>query len=167
LGTRLLPLSFAALIAAGVLCSGCGGSDDSAAEAAPKRASEVELPSKAELAFTVRANEICAARERTIDDEARTIHYEASEGRKPKSADTAENSVRSVIVPNFEAELEELEALQRPPESKIPVEKIFASIQQVIDEAKADPKKFLEKSEPYGSAEHLAEEYGITACPVH
>ena len=167
--TRLL-LSFVAVIAAGALIGGCGGSEDSVAEGAKpttEGTSEIEPPSSAEVAFTTGANEICKARENAIDEESLKIHYEAAEGRKPKSVETAESLVRSVVVPNFEAELQELEALRNPPESKIPVEKIFAAIQQLIDDAKADPGKFLEKTEPYGSAERLAEEYGITACPVH
>jgi hypothetical protein len=140
----------------GLFAQGCG--DDDGVSIGASEISEAE--------FVRRADAICAKHESNMDLETSRLTREA-EARPDADIDTSSvGRVSAILVPNLETELEELTALGDPRGNGVPVEEIFAEIQQVIDEAKEDPEEFLEGFSPYIKAEKTAERYGITRCPV-
>jgi len=144
------------VILCGLFAQGCGGDDGASAGA-------VELDSGE---FVRRANAICAGHEHRMAVESERQFQEATAHPNANINTSEVRRVTVFLVPNLEAELEELEALGEPKGGGIPVEVVLDAIRQVLDEAKADPKEFLDGLSPYARAENIAARYGLLRCPV-
>jgi hypothetical protein len=70
--------------------------------------------------------------------------------------------VNQVVIPAFEGELRDLKALNIPPGDGRDVSAIYAAIEEMIDEVRANPT--AQGFYPYTKAEKLAAKYGLTAC---
>lgn len=140
------------LVAFGVV-SGCGG--DSASS------SDQEL-TKAQ--FVRKANTICTQKGAQIKVEGgRIIRAGNAHG-----ADVQARIMDQIIVPNLQAEIRELDALEGPAADRQRIDGIVAAIQQSVDRLRSAPpidaSSSFKETHPYRPGEELAAEYGLTAC---
>jgi hypothetical protein len=130
----------------GALLLGCGGGDDS------------EPVTKAE--FVKQATALCVTTQKQMQKE---INAAFKGGIGDNSEVVA--VVEKTVVPGFETEISGIEDLGAPDGEDAQVEAVLAPMQEVVDDAKADPKAFLKSSEKsYEKSEKASIKYGIPAC---
>jgi hypothetical protein len=138
-----------------VAASGCGSGESS-----------TSTISKA--SFVKRAERICAATTEAVQTEG-PIELEKlvdADGVSGKEAEAL--LIRDWLVPLIRAELDEIRELGTPTGGEDRVEAVLSSLEEVIDRAEEDPRKYLDEQvnfeRPYREAEKLAAEYGIPDC---
>jgi hypothetical protein len=136
-----------------LLAVGCGGGGDSESNSIDK------------ASFVEQANEIC----KRISNQIQT------EVQKIASSQTGSNRTQNdlvlfhkVVIPGFQAELDEIRALGTPSGSRKQLNAFYAAQQKMIDMTKANPSSF---SEPDGEkqfevVELAGTKYGISECPI-
>lgn len=67
-----------------------------------------------------------------------------------------------VVIPAFEAELRDLEALEAPPQNRRGAEAVESAIRRMIARLEANPK--AGNFYPYTEAEKIAAKHGLAAC---
>jgi len=75
-----------------------------------------------------------------------------------------EEFVTRVVVPGLQAEIEQLSALEPPPQDAQHLEEVVASMQTNVNRAGEDPAAFVEEGNPFIQTQELAEEYGFQFC---
>lgn len=143
---------------------GCGGSDQTTAEATTAGGEPQGQPlSKAE--FVKRGNEICAdTKERT------TIAYReySRENTVPSSGPglvaKAADLIDSAFVPIYEKQIAEISALGAPKGDEETVDAILSAMRQGLEGAKKQPLAFIRRAASLNHASKLAVAYGLTDC---
>jgi hypothetical protein len=91
---------------------------------------------------------------------------ERDAGKSQKEAEVA--LVPDLLVPSYQARIDRIRALGAPRGDEAQVEAILAAMQEMTDEAKADPAKYhyamVHFEHPYRKAKARAEGYGIGDC---
>lgn len=128
--------------------------------------SEAEEP-LTKAAFIAQANTICKAERRQYIAEAQTLYAEAQ--RSGESLDKfSVDAVGSFVVPRLQAQTNKVRALEPPPGDKEEIEAILGGVEEVLAEAKAKPKLYLQRlgnfERPFKAVHRLAKAYGIPAC---
>lgn len=72
--------------------------------------------------------------------------------------------VNAVIAPGLETEIRELRALKTPTQYEAKMNAVFVASEEMIAEAKGDPKAFMEDGTPYVKAENVARPIGLVEC---
>jgi hypothetical protein len=104
--------------------------------------------------FTKEADRVCAkAQAATSGQLARYIGKKGSEA--------TEGLVENVVVPELEGEIESIQALGGPPEAS---EAIVAILEELIEEAEADPENFVYKGEAVIKATKESKAQGFKRC---
>ena len=134
-----------------VIGAGCGGEDDSAAE---------ESITKTE--FIAQADEICAAGYEELAPGESTF-FDAPEIADDPSERERDAYVRDVLVPNLQAQKDDIEALGTPEGDEGEVNELLAAFQGAIDELEEDPSSIV-FSGGLGGAFESAEAYGLEEC---
>lgn len=146
--TGLLP---ALLLSLTLAMAGCGGDTegDNEGDAQPEAISKAD--------FTAQAEEICADGNAEISAGADAL------GEDP-AQEQIEQFAADVIVPNLQAQHDDLAELGAPEGDEAEVESILDSLQEGIDAVEADPSLITSSDDPFAEASDLAAEYGLAAC---
>ena len=143
--TPLLP---ALLLSLTLITAGCG--DDTRGDVETK----AEPLTKAE--FKTKANKICA-------DGSAELQAAAEKLGEPSSKKEALSFVSDSVVPNIQAQHDDLAKLRPPEGDEAKVEDLLASLQQAIDSLEDNPKSMF-TGQPFAEANDLAENYGLEKC---
>lgn len=142
--TAALP---ALLLSLGLALTGCGGGGDDE-EAAPEPISKAD--------FTTQANKICADGSAELDAAADAL------GDAP-TQEQIEGFAADTLVPNIQAQHDDIEALGAPEGDEDEVDAILAALQDGVDATEADPSA-ITSGDPFAQANELAGAYGLTDC---
>lgn len=117
-------------------------------------------------AFIRKANAICEVTQNKLLYKGIRVLRKLSRGRTKE--ETGDIFVPKWFFPIVEDEIEDVRALGAPSGDEAKIDAILDELQRVLDEDKANPKKFQEEqgefSLPYRKVERLSKEYGIDAC---
>ena len=141
--SKLIPAA-CALLATGLLASGCGGDDD-------------EL-TKAE--FLKQGNAICANGNKEIDAAADKAF---SSNQRPSNAEV-KKFAEDTLIPSVEGQIDDLRDLTPPSADEDQVNAILDEDDTALDETKADPTIVASGQDPFKKANQLAKSYGLTEC---
>ena len=160
LSIRRFPVVAAALLAL-VAAVGCGDSGSSSTEVQLKTSSL----SKAE--FTKRANAVCA--KTRVKFEKETVGFMGQmQTNPPKPSDTSPeiNFVKTIFVPNFQAQIKGISAIGAPRGEETKVRAFLVALQEVVDNANNDPMSYIKADgyHKFGKAPQLARASGLTGC---
>lgn len=165
MGSKLL----AVLLTAGLVLAivGCGGDNDSDTSAAgsnqndaSETARQVSNTDPAKAQFISEATKACKNRANNITKRGNKLFIKY--GGINEEDVFGEHVIKEVLVPEFEAEISDLEALTPPPGDQGEIDAILAAIHKFIKQLETDPS--AEGYYPYKKAERLAKQYGIPTC---
>lgn len=146
-----------------LVAAGCGGGDDSATGSSGDVTVETGSLSKAE--FVKQASAICKKTQENFTGEAAAFVTKTNkEPPKPTETGPEEKLVETILIPNFESQVEEISELGAPSGDEEEVTAFLDSLQAVLDEASEDPQAFIETEGSFGRAPKLAQKYGLTGC---
>lgn len=160
---RFWPLGLA--IASLLLVAGCGGgSDDDSANGSAEITVETSSLSKVE--FIKRADAICQKGRDQFDRE-----FEAFTTANKEELAEAENAsewvggiVNGILLPNYEARIDELTALGAPEGDQKEVEVFLNAFQDRLNEMSEKPTELSRTVRPFKSVEKAARDYGLNGC---
>jgi hypothetical protein len=158
-GSRVV--STVAVVLGLVVAAGCGSDDRESSSVTGTTASAAENAaagvSKEE--FIDQANSLCAGRSAEVKVKGRRVFKEVF--NEPEAV-AAKRMATEVIIPTFEGELRDLKTLNIPPNDGDRLRAIYAALEKMISDLKADPT--VNGFYPYTEVEKLAAKYGLTAC---
>lgn len=155
---RLVPSILVAMVGLLIAVSGCGGSDSTAASARLMEGGRGII--KAELIR--QGDAIC----RKTDEVQRAAlaAYEKKHG-KTTSFEEVETELVKAALPPIGREIEELEALRRPPGDEFQIEIILTELKKALKSAREHPNTLLGTGEgEFGKPDELAAIYGFKDC---
>jgi hypothetical protein len=114
--------------------------------------------------FTKSVLTVCAKHKQRWEEEAR-VFLEKTKKSPPKPSETPPEIVliETIFVPTFQAEVDDLRALDAP-SSESWFGEFVDALQTVVDETDADPESFLNSEGSFGEAEKLGRAHGVFAC---
>ncbi|HKB52255.1 MAG TPA: hypothetical protein VKC63_12625 [Solirubrobacterales bacterium] len=169
---------FTAFMAAAVVIAtfaGCGGGSGSSTADTGQASSEASAPPQttrnpektaapqtnpAKAAFIEQANAACKARAKQVQEKGNRAFRE--HGTKAEGKIFKRILINDVIIPEFEGEIHDLEALESPPGDEKQIERILAAIHHIVHQVETNPA--AEGYYPYHDAERLSKAYGIPEC---
>jgi len=153
-----------AALALVLLGAGCGGSDDSATGSSGGEVT-VETGSLSKAAFIKRANKICVDSKRQFFGEFGAFLKEQQENPPKPTGETPEEiMVNTLLVPNFQRQIDKISALGAPSGDEEQVSAFLNAFQQATDEANEDPLAFIASKLDLGNMPKLANAYGLSFC---
>ena len=141
---RKLILGACALLATGLMVTGCGGDDD-------------EL-TKAE--FVEQANAICKAGNKKIDAAAEEA---LNPNKRPSNAQLEEFATETVI-PNIQGQVDDVRELEPPSEDQEQIDEFLESAQGEIDRLEENPSGLFTDESSFVETNQLARAYGLDEC---
>lgn len=144
---------WAAVLSAAALLAGCGGSDEAEGPI------PVEAGSLSKEQFIKRANAICAE---TLERAGAAYEDLELQGLAALSENTAE--IVDALLPTFKEEVDRLRSLGAPRGEGKQVSAFLAALQWNVDEAKAEPERFLAGEGRFARPAELARGYGLREC---
>jgi hypothetical protein len=150
------------LLASAVGCGGGGGTTSAGTPAAGEeveRAASEGPKTQAQLTFIKEANALCAKATDQFEQELQPYFKKGLEANQE-----SESIVEGLLVPSIEAEIEGIRALGPPAGDSSQVEAILTALDEVAEQAQADPEAFVVKGGFYAESMRLAEEYGVGDC---
>lgn len=174
-----MAIGLVAVLVLGALVAGCGGGGGSSSD----QASTTDLtditaqpppkpPSQplTRAEFREKAKALCnASREKYVGEAflvLRRLERESSKSRKKLEAEI----IPTLFAVRMEERLDDVRALGIPTGDEAQVEQILAAVEEVVQEAKENPTRYLSRQwqykHPYHHANELAKKYGISACAV-
>jgi hypothetical protein len=138
----------ALLLSLSLVAAGCGG-DDEADAAEPLSKSE----------FVTQADKICADGNADLETEAEALGDEPSQ-------EEIEAFATDTLVPNLQAQHDDLDALGAPEGDEDEVQAILDALQEGIDALESDPAAVTSSDDPLAEASELAGDYGLEECSV-
>jgi hypothetical protein len=152
----------AAVFAALVIASGCGGENNSspggASEATGANVS-VETGSLSKAEFIERADKMCEAANKQTNRE-----YNAYVKAPSGNATLEVMVVNTILIPTYTKLVNQISSLRVPRSDEEHVTDFVSAIQRALDRAQAEPSKLFEKRTPFPQAAKLAKTYGLTGC---
>lgn len=142
-----------------IAATGCGDDDNGGGGSATADNGDTGSVQAQREEFIDQANSLCAKRSAELAVKGKQAFKEVYS--KPEAVG-AKKIAEDVVIPVFEAELEDLKTLQIPPQDGKQVAAIYEAIEDMIAEVKKNPK--AKNFYPYTKAEKLAKQYGLTAC---
>ncbi|HXW59851.1 MAG TPA: hypothetical protein VEJ23_10285 [Solirubrobacteraceae bacterium] len=148
-GARGAAVRFPALVAAAALVAvavaACGSSSK---------------PTITKAEYVQKANAIC------VQGNAKQRAAVASLGEHPSEAQV-KAFMTSTLVPNIQAQIDQVRALGAPSGEAATVSHMLALAQEDLDKTKSNPAVFTsESSHPFANFAAVAHPYGLTACAV-
>ncbi len=159
-------LGFAALFAAVLVAivAGCGGGGSSSSSGGSTSGGEAALTKKQ---FVAKADGICEAKDEELNKEVEKFVKEEgiSESKKP-TQDQENELVEKYVVPNIQAQGEEIGDLSPPEGDEETIEKIVTSLEEGAQEAEEDPESITggNSTNPFETASKEAQAYGMKVC---
>jgi hypothetical protein len=153
---------FIALLSSLLAAAGCGD-DDSDASGGEIVVETGTLP-KAQ--FIKRADAICEkSREKVLLASAAYLRsVEGSDTPYAAQKEQAPQFVETVLVPQFEEEIDKVSALGAPRGDEEEVKAVLEALREVLDRAEAEPVTFLQAVNSFAKPRKLGREYGFTFC---
>ncbi len=151
---RAISITFASLLAAGLIAAGCGGDDETTTSSTISTTSSTTVPTGTTGAggdVVAEANEICKA----ANDEA-----EAVVQGLPEDADSAE--IVGALAPIYQGILDGIEALPGATDDE-GIANFLDVAQENLDGLEADPS-LLEDDDAFAAGDDAAADAGLTAC---
>jgi hypothetical protein len=167
--TRRITILAIAVLALGLVATGCGGDDDetttstTATTTAPATgatgATGADVsPERAEL--IEEADAICAEGDKEID----AVAEETFANGEPSAADQ-EAFIEDTVVPNIQDQLDQLSELDPPAEDAEEFQSIIDNAQSALDELANDPSALSgQGDDPFADVNEQAQEFGLRAC---
>lgn len=152
MSARLWVVTVVGILAVGLLVAGCGD-DDSEVSTIPK------------ATFVKKGIAICTKRSQEISTTALKVIGEGGKSPAKTKAATVE-AYGSIVVPDLEAELEEIRALGVPKGEEERTEEAFDAWEEMLDNASDDVAKFADTVQPFTKAEVAADKIGLENCPM-
>jgi hypothetical protein len=154
---------FAALLVA--IVAGCGGGSSSSSSGGGTSGGEESALTKKQ--FIAKADGICAAKDKELNEEVEKFVKEEgiSESKKPTQAQENE-LVESYVVPNIRSQGEEIGELAAPEGDEEKIETIVSSLEEGADEAEENPESITGggSTTPFEKATKEAQAYGMQVC---
>lgn len=155
-------LSLAAAIAALLLAAGCGsGSGDTSTVTVGKITVQTGSLSKDE--FVEKANEIC----KTTRKEFQTAYakfLQEKESKAPSKTVLVEELVKTVALPHFEQEINQIGELGAPQDYANEVGSYLSALKERLDEGKQNPLGLVTSTSTFKQAAAAAEKAGLNGC---
>jgi hypothetical protein len=125
----------------------------------------VETGSLSKPKFIKEANAICKGTREQFSKEFLIFSKQVNE-KPPKPTETPPEVtfVETVLVPNYQKQVEEISSLGAPSGDEEAVGAMLNALQAVVDEASEDPQGFVENEGSFGKAPKLAKAYGLEGC---
>ena len=119
----------------------------------------------ASTSFTGQVLTVCAKHKQEWEEKAK-VFLEKTNESPPKPTETPPEIVviETVIVPTFQAEVDDLRGLEASSGTASWFAGFVDTLQQVVDETGSNPEGFLESEGSFGEAEKLAKAHKITVC---
>jgi hypothetical protein len=139
-----------------LVAAGCGGDDDDTSTTASLTKAE----------FLKQGNAICAAGNQKIDAgfEEYIKKHDIGRNEEPTPAQM-EELAETVLLPQIKEQVEGVKSLPAPSGDEADVEAIVTAAEEAIEKAEDDPASIAtEGSGPFGKANALARDYGLTVC---
>lgn len=137
-------------IAAVLLIVGCGGSSQEATD---------NNATTARADFIKKANAICRRENAAFNAKAASVLRHAA--KQPEIV-TKRELVKVAVAPTFEKEIEDIRAVQMPPEDKKQVAAILSAMHRAVVQLERNP--LSRGPYPYRGVEDLAAGYGLSDC---
>jgi hypothetical protein len=149
------------MLVAGLVASGCGGSDKKdAATTAPASGPALTKPQ-----FITAADNICKQTTDKITAAATKLRQSAKKtGTIPVPQVT--KFLTETSLPAYDGMLDQLRALTPPTADEKTIDGLIAALAGAIDTAKADPAKYSKNGspDPFDAANSRAIDYGMKVC---
>ncbi len=148
-----------------LLISGCGDSNDSASGSSDSGEVTVKTGSLSKAEFIKQASTICEETVNEFEDKA-AAYLKELEKNPPKPGDNSGEAelVESAFVPAFQSQIDQISELGAPKGDEKAVSAFLTPLQQIVDEASADPTVLASYEGELGEAEKLADAYGLPIC---
>jgi hypothetical protein len=129
--------------------AGCGGDDETTTVAVATKAEFVE---QGDVILCTKTDAVAAA----------------SASLDPKTATRAELEafVFEGVLPAVQIAYDDLSALDVPSGDEAQVDAILAAMQAAIENTEDDPAQLITGPDPFGEADGLIADYGLTGCPA-
>lgn len=150
-------------VSAALAVTGCGGDDTTDGSASSTPTSTPTTAAASETAaistedFTTQANAICVAGNADLAAAAQEV------GDQPTDAQI-EAFATDTLIPNIQAQHDDIEALGAPEESADDVGAMLDSLQGALDTVAADPSLLAGDTDPFAAASELAGGLGLPDC---
>jgi hypothetical protein len=152
------------VLAAGLICAGCGDDDDETTTAATTETTgSVAGSPLSEDEFIAEADAICEAGDAEIDAAARDFF---PEGGSPGIAEEKAFALE-VLLPSIQEQLDQIRGLTPPEGSEDDVAAFLDTAQETVDELEEDPTPLTgggSGGDPFAEAERLATQLGLQVC---
>lgn len=153
------PKAIKLIVGAGVallIVAGCGSGE------------EATTPAIAKAAYIRKAIGICKGMTDKLNSEGFAVLQEVEKETGKTGREAEAVFIPKWLVPAMRTEIEELRALGSPQGDEKHVDAIYEDVEEVLDLAESDPRRYLylqaNFKHPYRKAEKLAKAYGIEAC---
>jgi hypothetical protein len=140
---------------ASAMLLGCGNEENGQTTAGAASAG-----GQGEKAFIKEANSVCFDSKKQIQAELQPLVAKS----KDASGEALGNVIEEIVVPGFEGELRDLEALEPPASYEDRFETVLMAMRKMIGEARENPAAFAAQDRPYGTAWIPAKENGLFVC---
>ena len=147
-------LIVAAAAALALSLGACGDDDDGGNLASNDEAVIVKAD------FIQAANAACEQRAEEMQKRAQQVFKKYSD--QPDSPKVRRAVIEEAIAPGFEAEIEDLRALEPPPGEEEEVEEVLTTIEEMVARTRRDLSEG--RGYPYRTTENVSAAYGLPAC---
>ena len=130
------------------VAAGCGGEDEETSTAPAAAQTKEE--------FISQADEICARGDQEIEQAGQAL------GQGRPAPEELEQFSTETLIPNIQGQIDDLRALQPPPELEPQVTEFLDTAQEELDQLEQDPSKL--GPEAFAGAGKQAEEIGFQNC---
>jgi hypothetical protein len=151
---------YAIMVSILLVAGGCGGGGETADTGGGDVTVQTGSLSKAQ--FVKRATQICEKNRRGFQAEYEDF-VKAGPGSSSPS-EQAEKLVQTILLPNFESDVEEISALGAPSGDEKEVTLFLNAIRQRLDEIEKRPTVLNQTPYPFARAAKMATAYGLNAC---
>jgi hypothetical protein len=142
-----------AVVAIGLVASGCGGSKHAASTAAAK-------PALSKAQFVAEGNAVCTNGNQKLAATQRALEKTVGNHAPTQAQLTA--YVDGVFAPLIQTQIDQLKALGAPAGEQATITNVLDVAQADLNKVKSNPTALTERS--FASFARLAHPYGLTAC---
>jgi hypothetical protein len=124
-----------------------------------------EAATSAKAEFIQQANTICKGTKKDFEREAEPFIEEVNKNPpKPTEDPPEETLVVTILVPNFQNQIDEIGSLSPPSGDEEEIDAFLDALQETIDDASEEPATFVKNGGSFGQAPKLAKAYGLSGC---
>lgn len=161
--TRKLTHAAIALLAVGLLAAGCGSDDDGDGD---KAKTATTPPALTKAQYIERSDKICETSTTQIRAAGSKLRSDTAKAGTLPPQEQIVAFLKQTSVPTYQRMLEQLRALEPPPEVAADVDGYLGALKTAIDKVKADPTRYAKSSaaDPFDEANARAKRLGLETC---